>query len=85
MIAAYLQKIKASPLSILFSVLMLLCLGLATLFSIAQAQEQLPPNAFSKQIMFLMPATFLMIVMTLLSKRLIHKYIYLIYNDERII
>lgn len=79
MIAAYLQKIKASPLSILFSVLMLLCLGLATLFSIAQAQEQLPPNAFSKQIMFLMPATFLMIVMTLLSKRLIHKYIYLIY------
>lgn len=73
-------KIKTSPLSILIVVGSLLLLGLAALYSIAQMQEQAPPNAFTKQVIFLIPAAMLMIFMILVSKRLIHKYIYLGYG-----
>ena len=73
-------KIRTSPLSLLIVVGSLLLLGLATLYSIAQMQEQAPPNTFSKQVIFLIPAAMLMIFMILVSKRLIHKYIYLGYG-----
>ena len=80
MFAEFWQKIKFSPLSILIFSILLLSLGLASLYSIALVQQQPPPNAFSKQLLFLIPAFLLMIIMTILSKRLIHKYIYLIYG-----
>ncbi len=80
MIAELWYKIRTSPLSLLIVVGLLLSLGLATLYSIAQVQEQAPPNAFSKQVIFSISATILMIFMILVSKRLIHKYIYLGYG-----
>ena len=73
------QKIKASPLTMLVPVLFLLILGLLSLYSIATLQIQAPPNAFSKQLFFLIPSFIMLIIMTILSKRLIHKYIYFIY------
>ena len=73
------QKIKSSPLTMLIPVLFLLILGLLSLYSIATLQVQAPPNAFSKQLFFLIPSFIMLIIMTILSKRLIHKYIYFIY------
>jgi len=73
------QKIKGSPLTMLVPVLFLLILGLLSLYSIATLQIQAPPNAFSKQLFFLIPSFIMLIIMTILSKRLIHKYIYFIY------
>jgi len=73
------QKIKSSPLTMLIPVLFLLILGLLSLYSIATLQIQAPPNAFSKQLFFLIPSFIMLIIMTILSKRLIHKYIYFIY------
>ena len=74
------NKIKYSPNLILLPTLSLLILGLASLYSIAIVQEQPPPNAFSKQIFFLIPAFLFLLVISVLSKRLIHKYIYLFYG-----
>jgi len=50
-----------------------------SLYSISILQEENSSNAFAKQILFLGPAIILMIIMTILSKRFIHKYIYFFY------
>ena len=73
------QKIKNSPTIILIPVFILLLLGLLSLLSIATLQNQAPPNAFSKQLFFLIPSFIMLFVMSVLSKRLIHKYIYVFY------
>ena len=73
------QKIKSSPVIILIPVIFLLSLGLLSLYSIAMLQIESPPNAFSKQSFFLIPSFIMLFVMTILSKRLIHKYIYFFY------
>ncbi|MDG2366743.1 MAG: rod shape-determining protein RodA [Candidatus Marinimicrobia bacterium] len=73
------QKIKNSPTIILIPVFILLLLGLLSLLSIATLQNQAPPNAFSKQLFFLIPSFIMLFVMSILSKRLIHKYIYVFY------
>ena len=80
MFSELLNKIKYSPNLILLPTLSLLILGLASLYSIAIVQEQPPPNAFSKQIFFLIPAFSFLLLISVLSKRLIHKYIYLFYG-----
>ena len=74
------NKIVESPFSILLSVMGLLTLGLLTLYSITVTQGQVPPNAFSKQLIFLMPAALSMVAMQITSKRLIHKYIFVVYG-----
>ena len=73
------QKIKNSPTVILIPVIILLLLGMFSLFSIATLQAQEPPNAFSKQLFFTIPSFIMLLVMSILSKRLIHKYIYVFY------
>ena len=73
------QKIKTSPLIILIPVIFLLFLGLISLYSISMLQIESPPNAFTKQSFFLIPSFIMLFVMTVLSKRLIHKYIYIFY------
>ena len=73
------KKIKKSPTIILIPVFILLLLGLFSLLSIATLQSQAPPNAFSKQLFFLIPSFIMLFVMSVLSKRLIHKYIYVFY------
>ena len=73
------EQIKASPNVILINIVGLLLLGLMSLYSISVLQEENSSNAFAKQILFLGPAIILMFIMTILSKRFIHKYIYLFY------
>ena len=76
----YRKKILESPISVLFPVSGLVILGLATLFSITSTQGQAPPNALSKQIFFIIPAVILMSMILLTPRRIIHKYIYIIYG-----
>ena len=73
------QKIKSSPVIILIPLIFLLFLGLLSLYSIAMLQIESPPNAFTKQSFFLIPSFIMLFVMTIVSKRLIHKYIYFFY------
>ena len=73
------EQIKASPNVILINIVGLLLIGLLSLYSISILQEENSSNAFAKQILFLGPAIILMFIMTILSKRFIHKYIYLFY------
>ena len=73
------EQIKASPNVILINIIGLLLLGLMSLYSISILQEENSSNAFTKQILFLGPAIILMFIMTVLSKRFIHKYIYFFY------
>jgi len=80
MLLDFQKKIIESPLSILLAVIVLLSLGILTLYSITVTQGQEPPNALSKQLIFLIPAFLLMITMLLISKRIIHKYIYFVYG-----
>ena len=76
----YRKKILESPISVLFPVSGLVILGLATLFSITSTQGHAPPNALSKQILFIIPAVILMSMILLTPRRIIHKYIYIIYG-----
>ena len=73
------EQIKASPNVILINIVGLLLLGLMSLYSISVLQEENSSNAFAKQILFIGPSIILMFIMTILSKRFIHKYIYLFY------
>ena len=73
------KKIKNSPNIILLNVFCLLNIGLFCLYSISIIQEESSSQAFYKQLLFLGPAFLLMIFTTVLSKRFIHKNIYLLY------
>ncbi len=75
-----LRQLKASPTIILINVFGLLFIGLMSLYSISVLQKENLSNAFFKQLLFLGPAIILMIIMTVLSKRVIHKYIYALYG-----
>ena len=75
-----LRQLKASPTIILINVFGLLFIGLMSLYSISVLQKENLSNAFFKQMLFLGPAIILMIIMTVLSKRVIHKYIYVLYG-----
>ena len=74
------RQLKASPTIILINVFGLVFIGLMSLYSISVLQKENLSNAFIKQLLFLGPAIISMIIMTVLSKRLIHKYIYLLYG-----
>ena len=75
-----LRQLKASPTIILINVFVLLFIGLMSLYSISVLQKENLSNAFFKQLLFLGPAVILMIIMTVLSKKFIHKYIYALYG-----
>ena len=75
-----LRQLKASTTIILINVFGLLFIGLMSLYSISVLQKENLSNAFFKQLLFLGPAIILMIIMTVLAKRVIHKYIYALYG-----
>ena len=79
------KKIKNSPNIILLNVFCLLTIGLFCLYSISIIQEESSSQAFYKQLLFLGPAILLMIFSTVLSKRFIHKNIYLLYGISLIL
>ena len=76
------RQLKASPTIILINVFILVFIGLMSLYSISVLQKENSSNAFFKQLLFLGPAIILMIISTVLSKRMIHKYIYILYDAE---
>ena len=80
MFVQILRQLKSSPIVILIYVFGLLLIGLMTLYSISVLQKENLSNAFFKQLLFLGPAILLMIIMTVLSKKFIHKYIYALYG-----
>ena len=81
MLRDFRKKILKSPISVLLPVSGLIILGLSTLFSITTTtQGQTPLNALSKQIIFMIPSLILMFIILLTPRRIIHKYIYLIYG-----
>ena len=83
MLLDFQKKIIESPLNILLAIIVLQSIGILTLYSITVTQGLQSPNALSKQLIFLIPAFLLMITMLLISKRIIHKYIYYVYGIIR--
>ena len=54
------KTIKSSPYSLLFIVFSILCLGLISLYSVADSRSVGDSNAFLRQLIFLGPAIILM-------------------------
>ena len=75
------KAIKSSPFSVLFIVFTILCLGLISLYSVAESKSLGESNAFLRQLVFLGPAIFLMFIFLILPKKLIHEYVYVLYGS----
>lgn len=75
------KAIKSSPFSVLFIVFTILCLGLISLYSVAESKSLGESNAFLRQLVFLGPAILLMFIFLLLPKKLIHEYVYVLYGS----
>jgi len=74
------KTIKSSPYSVLLIVFSILCLGLISLFSIADSRSAQDSNAFIRQLIFLGPAVLLMFLFLIIPKKLIHEYVYVFYG-----
>ena len=75
------KVIKSSPFSVLFIVFTILCLGLISLYSVAESKSLGESNAFLRQLVFLGPAILLMFIFLILPKKLIHEYVYVLYGS----
>ena len=75
------KAIKSSPFSVLFIVFTILCLGLISLYSVAESKSLGESNAFLRQLVFLGPAILLMFIFLILPKKLIHEYVYVFYGS----
>ena len=73
------KTIKSSPYSLLFIVFSILCLGLISLFSVADSRSVDDSNAFLRQLIFLGPAIILMFLFIIIPKKIIHEYVYIFY------
>lgn len=73
------RSIKSSPYSLLLIISGLLFIGLLSLYSIAAAKSGSGSSAFARQLLFLLPAFILMLIFTLIPKKIIHEYIYIFY------
>ena len=69
------KTIRSSPYSVLLIVFSILCLGLISLFSIADSRSAQDSNAFIRQLIFLGPAVLLMFLFLIIPKKLIHEYV----------
>ena len=68
------------PVSILVFTAMLTILGLISLFSISMNQfDEVGITAFTKQLLFLIPAFVGFITILFIPKYMIHKYIYILH------
>ena len=72
--------IKSSPFSILLIVFSILCIGLISLFSVAESKSLDGSNAFFRQLILLVPAIILMFLFLMIPKKLIHEYVYILYG-----
>ena len=73
------RSIKSSPYSLLLIISGLLFIGLLSLYSIAAAKSGSGSSAFARQLLFLLPAFILMLIFSLIPKKIIHEYVYIFY------
>ena len=79
MISSLLKSVKTSPFGLKAIIFAILCIGLISLYSVAEIKSNDASNAFLRQIIFLGPALLLMLIFTIIPKKLIHEYIYALY------
>ncbi len=79
MISSLLKSVKTSPFGLMAIIFAILCIGLISLYSVAEIKSNDASNAFLRQIIFLGPALLLMLIFTIIPKKLIHEYIYALY------
>ena len=79
MISSLLKSVKTSPFGLMAIIFAILCIGLISLYSVAEIKSNDASNAFLRQIIFLGPALLLMLIFTIIPKKLIHEYIYVLY------
>ncbi|MEC7854667.1 MAG: hypothetical protein VX924_04835, partial [Candidatus Neomarinimicrobiota bacterium] len=71
---------KSSPYSLLLIISGLLLIGLTSLYSIAAVKSGGESSAFLRQLFFLIPSIVLMIIFTIVPRKIIHEYIYIVYT-----
>ena len=74
------KSMKSSPYSLLLIISGLLLIGLTSLYSIAAVKSGSGSSAFLRQIFFLIPSIVLMIIFTIVPRKIIHEYIYIVYT-----
>ena len=74
------KSMKTSPYSLLLIILGLLLIGLTSLYSIAAVKSGGESSAFLRQLFFLIPSIVLMIIFTIVPRKIIHEYIYIVYT-----
>ena len=74
------KSMKTSPYSLLLIILGLLLIGLTSLYSIAAVKSGGESSAFLRQLFFLIPSIVLMIIFTIIPRKIIHEYIYIVYT-----
>ena len=74
------KSMKSSPYSLLLIILGLLLIGLTSLYSIAAVKSGGESSAFLRQLFFLIPSIVLMIIFTIVPRKVIHEYIYIVYT-----
>ena len=74
------KSMKSSPYSLLLIILGLLLIGLTSLYSIAAVKSGSGSSAFLRQLFFLIPSIVLMIIFTIVPRKIIHEYIYIVYT-----
>ena len=79
MISSLLKSVKTSPFGLMVIIFAILCIGLISLYSVAEIKSNDASSAFLRQIFFLGPALLLMLIFTIIPKKLIHEYIYVLY------
>ena len=79
MISSLLKSVKTSPFGLMVIIFAILCIGLISLYSVAEIKSNDASSAFLRQIFFLGPALLLMLIFTIIPKKLIHEYIYALY------
>ena len=79
MISSLLKSVKTSPFGLMAIIFAILCIGLISLYSVAEIKSNDASSAFLRQIFFLGPALLLMLIFIIIPKKLIHEYIYVLY------
>ena len=74
------KSMKTSPYSLLLIILGLLLIGLTSLYSIAAVKSGGESSAFLRQLFFLIPSIVLMFIFTIVPRKIIHEYIYIVYT-----
>ena len=74
------KSMKSSPYSLLLIISGLLLIGLTSLYSIAAVKSGGESSAFLRQLFFLIPSIVLMIIFTIVPRKIIHEYIYVVYT-----